>query len=188
MQDHVVSDRAILSDGQWKAHVGMAGCVILHIGVFADLDPLVVAAQHRAEPNAGAIEQANPADHRGSVGDEVVSVCREFGRLPVQFVDRHRSSVSCSRRLWHSRFVQASTPAARSVIRKNVPDIMLQNPASTVAIMTNSKRRRSIRAPSSVLRMMMKGAAKTRNGTAANVFGATPSCSSPKPAGRCTNA
>ena len=40
--------------------------------------------------------------------------------------------------------VQASSPAARSVIRKNVPDIMLQNPASTVAIMTNSKRRRSI--------------------------------------------
>ena len=38
-------------------------------------------------------------------------------------------------------------PAARSVIRKNVPDIRLQNPASTVAIITNSKRRRSIRAP-----------------------------------------
>jgi len=40
---------------------------------------------------------------------------------------------------------QASTPAARNVITKNVPDIRLQNPASTVAIMTNSARRRSIR-------------------------------------------
>jgi len=79
---------------------------------------------------------------------------------------------------------QTRTPAARNVIRKNVPDIRLQNPAMTVAIITNSKRRRSILAPRSVLRMMMKGAAKTRNGTAANVFGATPCCSSPKPAGR----
>jgi hypothetical protein len=65
-----------------------------------------------------------------------------------------------------------------------VPDIKLQKPESTVAITTNSKRRRSIFAPRNVLRMMMKGAAKTRNGTAANVFGATPSPRSAKPAGR----
>ena len=112
----------------------------------------------------------------------------EFGRLPVQLVDRHALSVSSSRRHWHRRLAQASTPAARSVIRKNVPDIRLQKPASMVAIITNWKRRRSIRAPRSVLRMMMKGAAKTRNGTAAKAFGATPTCSNPKPAGRCTRA
>ena len=75
-------------------------------------------------------------------------------------------------------------PAARSVIRKNVPDIRLQNPANTVAIITNSNRLRSIRAPRRVLRMMMKGAAKTRNGTAAKRCGVTPSCSRAKPAGR----
>ena len=34
--------------------------------------------------------------------------------------------------------------------------------------------------------IVMNGAAKTKNGTAANVFGATPSCNRPKPAGRCT--
>jgi hypothetical protein len=58
---------------------------------------------------------------------------------------------------------------------KKVPDIRLQKPASTVAIITNSKRRRSTFTPRSVLRMMMKGAANTRNGTAAKVLGATPS-------------
>ena len=74
------------------------------------------------------------------------------------------------------------------VITTKVPDIRLQNPDSTVAIITNSKRRRSKRRPSRVLRMMMKGAANTRNGTAAKVFGATPSCNRPKPAGRCATA
>src|SRR5438270_3085943 len=51
---------------------------------------------------------------------------------------------------------QASNPAACSVITTKVPDIRLQNPDNTVAIITNSKRRRSIRFPRSVLRMMMK--------------------------------
>ena len=46
----------------------------------------------------------------------------------------------------------------------------------TVAIITDSTRRLSTCLPRRVLRMMMKGAAKTRNGTAAKVFGATPSC------------
>jgi len=86
------------------------------------------------------------------------------------------------------KIIQASRPVARKVIRKNVPDIMLQKPASMVAIITNSNRRRSICAPRSVFRMMMKGAANTRNGTAAKVLGATPSWSSPKPAGRRTMA
>ncbi len=80
---------------------------------------------------------------------------------------------------------QASTPAARSVIMKKVPDIRLQKPEITVAIITNSKRRRSMRAPRSVLRMMMKGAAKTRNGTAAKVFGAHAPAAGRSPAGRC---
>src|ERR1700741_1196552 len=56
---------------------------------------------------------------------------------------------------------QANRPAACSVITKKVPDIRLQNPAITVASITNSKRRRSTCTPRSVLRMMMKGAAKT---------------------------
>ena len=69
-----------------------------------------------------------------------------------------------------------------------VPDIRLQNPASTVAIMTNSKRRRWIGVSRSVFRMIRNGAAKTRNGMAANAFETTACCSNPKPAGRSRNA
>src|SRR6202022_1887903 len=117
------------------------------------------------EPHARRTQQPNFTDHHGGVGNKIVSVGGKFGRLPVELVDRHASKISCSRRLWHSRRGQASRPVARSVIRKNVPDIRLQNPASTVAIITISKRRRSIRAPRRGLRMMMKGAANNRTGT-----------------------
>src|SRR2546423_1489063 len=64
-----------------------------------------------------------------------------------------------------------------NAITTTVPDIRLQTLAITVAIITNSKRRRSMRRPRMVLRMMMNGAAKTRNGIAANVDGCGP-CSS----------
>src|SRR4051812_47202633 len=150
----------------------MAGRIVLHVGILADLDPLIVAAQHRAEPYAGGILEPDAADHRGGVGDEIVSVAGKSGRLPVEFVDRHAAKISGSRRLWHRRIGQASTPAARSVMTTKVPDISLKKPASTVARMTISKRRRSILAPRSVLRMMMKGPENPKNGTAAKVFGA----------------
>ena len=52
VQDDVVTDRAVLADGQRKSLVGVAGRVVLHIGALADLDPLIVAAQDRAEPDA----------------------------------------------------------------------------------------------------------------------------------------
>ena len=39
-----MADGAVFSDRQRKTHVGMTGRIVLHIGVFADLDPLVVAA------------------------------------------------------------------------------------------------------------------------------------------------
>src|ERR1700681_3090699 len=52
MQDDVVTDRAILSDSKRKTHIGVAGRIVLHIGILADLDPLIVAAQYRAEPDA----------------------------------------------------------------------------------------------------------------------------------------
>ena len=48
-----------------------------------------------------------------------------------------------------------------------VPDIKLHSPAITVATMTNSARRRSMRRPRSVLRMMMNGAENISSGIAA---------------------
>src|SRR4051794_37359735 len=40
VQDHVVADRAVAADRQRKAGVGVAGAIVLHVGAFADLDPL----------------------------------------------------------------------------------------------------------------------------------------------------
>src|SRR5262249_17017981 len=196
VQNDVMADGAVLADNKRKAEIGGTGRTILNIGALADLDPFIVAAQHRAEPDAGAGLQAYATDHARCFGDEIIAVGRKIGRLPVKLVDRHQgllsarpwhSGIAISRqrgfaKRWQPRRCQASTPAARSVIRKKVPLIMLQKPAMMVAIITNSKRRLSSRAPRSVLRMMIKGAANTRNGTAAKVFGATPSPRSPKPA------
>src|ERR1700730_5829826 len=62
VQDDVVTDRAVLSDHKRKDAVGVAGGIVLHIGPFADPDPLIVAAQHRAEPDAGRVLEAHLAD------------------------------------------------------------------------------------------------------------------------------
>jgi hypothetical protein len=61
-----------------------------------------------------------------------------------------------------------------SAITTTVPDIRLQQPAMMVATITMLKPRPSMRRPRMVLRMMMKGAAKTRSGTAAKVDGRGP--------------
>ncbi len=152
---------------------------VLDVGAHADLDPLIVAAQHRAEPTEAPFSSA-PCRSR-----QRCRQCRSFRPgvdrvLPVELVDRHESlplagDISTPIKAFSSesgdRFasrkrvkqrVKASTPAARRVIRKNVPDIRLQKPAMMVAIMTNSKRRRSTFTPASVLRMMMKGAANNQ--------------------------
>src|SRR2546423_6153443 len=50
VQDHIVADRAVAADRERKAGVGVAGGIVLHVGALADLDPLIVAAQHPAEP------------------------------------------------------------------------------------------------------------------------------------------
>ena len=57
---------------------------------------------------------------------------------------------------------------ASNAITTTVPDIRLHRPAITVATMTICARRRSMRRPRTLLRMMMKGAANTSSGIAAN--------------------
>ena len=96
VQDHVMADRAVPADRQREAAVGVAGRIVLHVGAFADLDPFIVAAQHRAEPDARRTQEANLADDDGGVGNEVVSVRGQIGALSVQFVDRHACLLSAS--------------------------------------------------------------------------------------------
>jgi len=68
--------------------------IILHVRAFADLDPFIVAAQHRAEPDARRTQQAHLADHGRGVGDEEIAVGGQFGPLPVEFVDGHQNLLS----------------------------------------------------------------------------------------------
>ncbi len=84
-----MTNRTIRSDRQRKAHVGVAGRIVLDVGAFADLDPFIVTAQHRAEPHAGAAEQANLADQGRGISDKIIAVRGEFRALPVKFVNGH---------------------------------------------------------------------------------------------------
>src|SRR6516162_9704533 len=90
MQDGIVANSAVLSDRERKAGIGVAGRAVLHIRAFADLDPLIVAAHHRTEPDAGAWLQAHLADYARGLSDEIVAVGGKVGSLPVEFVDRHQ--------------------------------------------------------------------------------------------------
>src|SRR4029450_9509603 len=157
VQDDVVADGDVLADGERVTGVGVTGRIVLNVGALAELDPLIIATQDRAEPDGGRLQEAHLADHDGSVGNEIASVLRKVGPLPVELVDRHQclpfagdismpikafSSEACPAldagwapvRVKKTRLPksQASTPAARRVIRKNVPDIRLQKPAMMV--------------------------------------------------------
>ena len=86
------------SDAQRKPGIGVNRTVVLHIGIVADIDELVVAAQHRAEPDARVRAESNVADHLSAAGDVVLSVRRKLWRTPVQFINCHASLSSDLRR------------------------------------------------------------------------------------------
>src|SRR6266568_6168093 len=55
----------------------------------ADLDPFIVAAQDRAEPDAGVGLQAHPADDGGGFRHPIAVIGRQLRLLVVELVDRH---------------------------------------------------------------------------------------------------
>src|SRR5262245_27351753 len=65
MQHSPMTDGAIFIDGQRKSGIGVQNTEILDVAAGTDADSLVVAAQHRAEPNAGPIGEAYFADEGG---------------------------------------------------------------------------------------------------------------------------
>src|SRR5271154_6728227 len=82
VQDRIVPDRAILPDIHGKAHVGMQHRILLNVGAGAEENPLVVAAQRRAEPDAAVVAQHYVADDVG-VGRDPESVRRRQRRPAV---------------------------------------------------------------------------------------------------------
>jgi len=65
----------------------------LHVAAAADLDGLVVAAQHRVRADAAAGREHDLADHAGALGHAGAGVDVRFMR--VKSVDRHCGG-SCS--------------------------------------------------------------------------------------------
>src|SRR5579883_2567702 len=62
MQNDAMADGDALADRHRLSGIGMNDAVILDIGARADGDPFIVAAQHRAEPDAGAGHQTDLSD------------------------------------------------------------------------------------------------------------------------------
>src|SRR5262249_25604056 len=86
---HVVADDAILADGEGKARIGVQHRVVLDLGALAQLDPLVVPAQHRVEPNAGVGLEPHAPNDDGTLGDPITAIRRQLRRLAVKLEDCH---------------------------------------------------------------------------------------------------
>src|SRR5262249_23573873 len=90
VQHDVVADDAVIADRQREAGIGVQRRIVLDLRALAELDPLVVAAQHRAEPDAGIALEAHAADHARALRDPVAAVGRQLRRHAVELEDRHQ--------------------------------------------------------------------------------------------------
>ena len=89
MKNDVVANDAVAADGQRKSRVGVQRRVVLDLRALAELDPFVVAAQDRAEPDAGFGLEPHAADQHRSFRHIELAVAGKFGRLTVELVNRH---------------------------------------------------------------------------------------------------
>src|SRR5687768_14480593 len=101
----------------------MKECALLDVGALADIEQLVVAAQHRPEPDADVAPNPHVPDHVcvGSNPDLVVG--GEDGGLVVQGVNRHLS-------FFHKDCLSPSTRAIRLLGRRCLEHAMFR-PGST---------------------------------------------------------
>ena len=141
VQHHVVADDAIRADLEGKAGIGMQHRVVLDLRALAELDPLVVAAQHRVEPDAGVGLEPHAPDHDRAVGDPIAPVGRQVRRLAIKLEiaiaapPRGRRDLATAHIDWRGGFgarqraQPTGTPNARNPITTMAPDIMLQQPA-----------------------------------------------------------
>src|SRR5215831_2262840 len=89
VQNDVVADHAVVADDKRETRIGVQRRVVLDLRTFADLDPLVVAAQHRAEPDAGVDLEPHAPDHARALGNPMAGM--QIGPLAVELIDRHRA-------------------------------------------------------------------------------------------------
>jgi hypothetical protein len=89
MQDCVMADGAVLTDGQRKAQVGVQQRSILHVGAGANEYFFDVAAQDGAEPDRHTGFEPHLADDVRARRDPEPAVAWENGRDAIECVNRH---------------------------------------------------------------------------------------------------
>jgi len=87
VQDDVVADDAVRSDGHGKTGIGMQRRIILDLGPRAELDPFVIAAQDRTKPDAGIGFQPYLPDEGRRRRYPITAFLRQFWMYSVQFVN-----------------------------------------------------------------------------------------------------
>src|SRR5262249_21161824 len=95
VQHDVVADHAVVADHKRKARIGVQGGIVLNLASLAELDPLVVAAQHGAEPDAGMALEPHPPDQHSRVGHPIAAARRKLWLLAVELIDRHARAPRC---------------------------------------------------------------------------------------------
>ena len=109
VQHPLMPDGYIYADSQRKAGVCMEHRVVLDVAAVADLDPIVVAANDRAGPDADMFAQNNFADYCCSVSN--VSRIWNAWRIVAELIDGHDQLCNCCRKK-SSVFAQASLAAS----------------------------------------------------------------------------
>src|SRR5262249_29671315 len=89
MHDDLVSDGDMGADNRWLAWISVDDGIVLHIRIFADLDPLIVAAEHGTEPDARMGSETYFADHTCVRSDPVLILTRKFWTRVTKHVNRH---------------------------------------------------------------------------------------------------
>ena len=149
VQDDVVTDHAIRPDGHRETGIGVQRRIVLDLRALAELDRFVIAAQHRAEPDAGIELEPHFADHGRVRRDPKAARFRQFRPVSVEFVDHDCPLVlrgepasgtnirdrKRSRKPRENGDVRNQS-SAWTASTTTVPDIRLHKPAITVATIT----------------------------------------------------
>src|SRR5690606_25971087 len=86
--DHV-ADGAIRTDNHWEAWIGMEHAAVLDIRARADLNWLVIPADHRIEPDAHILAEVNIANNNGILRYPVATLTRRRNAQPIELVEPH---------------------------------------------------------------------------------------------------
>ena len=172
MQHDVVADRAVRCRSSAESPDRCAACSCPGSAALAELDPLVVAAQHRAEPDAGVALRA-ARGRSASRFRRSSSVRRPEIPAPVRRARRSACPLLVERPSHATpKFGRAPSgeqqPAGLQGHRpRPCRTSGSRSRRSSSPGTTNSKRRPSCGVPRSVLRMIRNGAANISSGTAA---------------------